>query len=238
MNLRDLIGRVLGRKLKRFLRDLWRLQFRNFISQEDLHFLAPSETYSKTEKKWNTEINIGAGGWWSAENHSHGFHGLLIQYWEQYGLGMQCLLVSENDNVKQQFIAKYSDVTFHCTDYYTELYSDKQKTDVVWSLYEEPPGSLPKGSFDSIICQATFEHLMDPVGVIRRLASLVKDYGFIYIHTHTPGYRHHPCPKDYIRLFPGWFKDINMLIENLDLLELHADQGHVFCVYQVCKPSH
>jgi hypothetical protein len=233
MKIRSLISRVFGKRLKRILRSIWRLQFRNIVSQEDLHFLAASSTFSEKATSWDTRFNSGIGGWWAVSNHSQGFHGLLVQYWEYYGLGKTCLLVSENQIVKEQFIERYHETSFICADYYTDLYNVASKPDVVWNLYENPPSQLANNTVDSVVCQATFEHLMDPVGVMRRLASLCNPEGHIYIHTHTPGYNYHPCPRDYIRLFPEWFMDIPQILNNLEIVELYASDGHVFVVFKV-----
>ena len=118
------------------------------------------------------------------------------------------------------------------TDYYLDLVIGEAKTDIIWNLYESVPAQLAVFRFNSVICQATMEHLMDPVGVLRKLASLVDSGGYLYLHTHTPLYAYHGLPRDYLRYFPDWFRDITMVIPDIELIELYCSTGHVFAAYR------
>lgn len=166
-------------------------------------------------------------------NLSGGYHGILKQWWEYFRLGSRVLLVSETIPVREQFARRYPQSEFVCTDYFVGLYQESQRSvDVSWNLYEPPPQALRPGSFDSVICQATLEHIHDPVAVLARLATLLAEGGVVYLHTHTPGFVYHPFPRDYLRFHPDWFEDVPMSIPSLELLELFCVAGHAFSAFR------
>jgi hypothetical protein len=59
--------------------------------------------FSSGGKSWKTHLDRGVGGWFPCSNHSFGYHGLLQQFWEHYGLGKKSLLVSETVQVAKDF---------------------------------------------------------------------------------------------------------------------------------------
>jgi SAM-dependent methyltransferase len=118
------------------------------------------------------------------------------------------------------------------TDYYLDLSSKESQTDMVWNLYEPIPEELATMQFGSVICQATLEHLLDPVGVLRKLAALLADDGHLYLHTHTPLFPYHGWPKDYLRFFPEWFRDVSLLIPEIEVIELCCVAGHAIAAYR------
>ena len=228
MNLRRLVPRF----FKKFFSRLYAKQFELGITPDYLTLLAETEAFSKKNFFWDYTFNRGFGGWLEVPNTSGGYHGILVQWWEKYSLGKWTLLISETKNAKKIFEEKYPTTVFTATDYYVDLLEDAS-TDVLWNLYEEIPKVLQHEKFNSIICQATFEHLMDPIGILKKLTSLVGSNGYIYLHTHTPYYPKHNWPSDYLRYFPEWFKDLPILIKELDLLELYSEKGHIFALYKV-----
>ena len=219
------------KSFKKILRKLYSRQFQLGFSPEDLNSLSPIVKYSLNDKEWKVEYEGGWGGWIPAANHSHGYHGLLKQWWTEYGLGKKCLLISETCEVANQFYKLYPLTKMISTDFYLDLIEDG-KTDVLWNLYEPIPEKLEKLSFGSILCQATFEHLMDPIGVTKKFSELLENGGFLYLHTHTPMYPYHNWPSDYLRYFPDWFRDIEQIIPNLKLVELYCKEGHAFAAYK------
>lgn len=185
---------------------------------------------------WGYESDSGVGGWFRCPNHSSGYHGLLRQWWEFHGLGNSVLLVSESIKVRVVFEAAYPTYQFMTCDYFLDAGSGGVETDFIWNMYEDPPEAMfTHGKFDAVICQATFEHLMDPVGVLKRLAQLLSKNGFLYMHTHTPLYPYHACPRDYIRFNTDWFIDVPQLVTSLELEEMHAESGHIFACYRKVK---
>ena len=216
---------------------VWSLLSRRAIAAYQRRIrLNPYCSWSGSGRPWNTALDRGYGGWFPVPNLSGGYHGILRQWWEHYGLGNLALLVSENTRVGSVFANRYPETQFVTTDYFPELTSPHQDgtggCDVIWNLYEEPPAQLQPHSFNSIVCQATVEHLHDPVGVLRRLAGLQSSGGRLYLHSHTPGFEYHGFPNDYLRYWPEWFRDMPLSIPSYSLDELLCLGGHAFAVYQ------
>lgn len=164
-------------------------------------------------------------------NVSGFYHGLLKEWWEQYGLGDRCLLISETFAIRDVFKDLYPQTEFVTTDYYLDLQPHPQ-CDVVWDLCSP---ELPKefeGGFSSVINQATMEHIMDPAQVMRNLSNVLRPGGLLYMQTHTPAFAYHGYPKDYLRYFPDWFQDIGGFLKTLSLVELLCLDGHAFAVYR------
>lgn len=228
----NLARRLVPRPLRALIRRIWLQQFRLGFLPIDLAILSQVSAYSATGRCWNTRVSSGIGGWIAAPNHSHGYHGLLQQWWDAYGLGSSCLLVSESRQVAATFQTLYPNTKMVATDYYLGLGKNQAQTDVVWNLYEPIPPELGVTSFGSVVCQATFEHLMDPVGVMRKLATLLGDGSHLYLHTHTPLYPYHGWPKDYLRYFPDWFLDLGSVVPDLEVVEMYCARGHGFAAYR------
>lgn len=233
MSVSTVVRKLVPRPARLLLRHLWVRQFQIGLAPMDLRFLSEKVSFSANDKRWNTKIDHGIGGWMPAANHSRGYHGILAQWWTAYGLGKSTLLVSETREVGAQFRARYPDVAVTTTDFYVELVANKAPTDVLWNLYEAVPPALASLRFGSVVCQATFEHLMDPVGVLRKLAGLVAEGGYVYLHTHTPLYGYHGWPRDYLRYFPDWFRDVPQVIPEIELVELFCVEGHAFAAYRL-----
>lgn len=231
-SIRNKIPKFLKDFIKKYVRAVFLIIFKVFLKQEDLLPLSKHVKFSGSDNKWAYEGNDGVGGVFRCSNHSGGYHGLLKQWWEFHGLGKKVLLISESKKVGMEFAIKYPKVLFKTCDYFLEVKNGSVETDFLWNMYEDPPSEmLLNGKFDAIVCQATFEHLMDPVGVLKRLTQLLSVNGFLYLHTHTPLYPYHACPRDYIRFHPDWFTDITQLVVSLKLKEMHAESGHVFACY-------
>jgi len=227
-----LARRLIPRPVRVLIRSLWVQQFRFGLAPMDLAVLSDEVTYSVAGRRWDTRISEGIGGWIPMPNHSHGYHGLLQQWWTAYGLGNSCLLISESNEVKASFQKLYPATRMTTTDYYLDLNPNARHTDVVWNLYDPIPADLVAMQFGSVICQATMEHLMDPVGVLRKFATLLVDGGHLYLHTHTPLYAYHASPRDYLRYFPDWFRDIGLVILEIEVVEVYCMAGHAFAVYR------
>lgn len=164
-------------------------------------------------------------------NLSGFYHGTLRRWWEQYGLGNSCLLVSETRAVGDVFAGEYPKTKFVSTDFYVDLQPSPQ-CDVVWDLCSQSVPERLIQKFDSVICQATLEHVIDPVQVMRNLSHTLKSGGLMYIQTHTPGYHYHAYPEDHVRYFPDWFKRIAEHLKTLELVELLCANSHAFAVYR------
>ena len=73
--------------------------------------------------------------------------------------------------------------------------------------------------------------MIDPVQVMRNLAKTLKRNGYMFIHTHTPLYPYHACPRDYLRYQSDWFIDIGEHLSDIELVELVATEGHIFSCF-------
>ena len=222
--------------IKKFFKKIWQFQFVLGVKEIHLASLSKKESFSKNKLEWNLKKNndsSGIGGWFYANNHSSGYHGILRQWWDYYGLGSNCLLVSESIETSKSFSRIYSETNFISTDYYLEISDTANKeTHYVWNLYKDPPSDLREQEINSILFQATLEHLIDPVAVMKNLTKILAPEGHIYIHTHTPLYPYHACPKDYLRYQADWFIDIGDYLENISLMELVTEDGHIFSCYK------
>jgi hypothetical protein len=163
-------------------------------------------------------------------NVSGFYHGILREYWERHGLGDKCLLVSETSAVADVFSQIYSQTQFVTTDYFLDL-QPHPTCDVLWDLCSPIiPETLRQ--FESVICQATLEHILDPAQVMRNLSAILESSGMLYLQTHTPAFHYHGYPRDYLRYFPDWFHDITTTVGTLELVELLCVDGHAFAAYR------
>jgi hypothetical protein len=163
-------------------------------------------------------------------NVSGFYHGILRRWLEKFGLGSKCLLISETKAVAAVFAKHYPATEFISTDFYLDLQPDP-KCHVVWDLCSQTPPAELRG-FHSIVCQATLEHVLDPVQVLRNLSAILAEGGHLFIQTHTPAYTYHPYPRDYLRYQPDWFQDVGKHLHSLTLTQLLCIDGHAFAVYR------
>jgi hypothetical protein len=163
-------------------------------------------------------------------NLSGFYHGILKGWWETHGLGEKCLLVSETNAVAEIFSERYPDTTFVTTDYFVDL-QPNPTCDVVWDLCSSSVPAAVTG-VQSIVCQATFEHIQDPVQAMKNLSAALEPDGMLYLQTHTPAYHYHGWPRDYLRYFPDWFSDICATVGDISLQELLCVDGHAFAAYR------
>lgn len=77
--------------------------------------------------------------------------------------------------------------------------------DYDWNFENDPPKNISKNN-DLIISQAMFEHLIDPYKHLKDLVKILKNKGYLIIHTQLPGYPYHRYPIDCLRFYPDWFE--------------------------------
>lgn len=179
-------------------------------------------------KNWDLSVANGywIGGYFPVSNSSNGYHKILAQWWENFlRPGHHVLLVTENEIVKNEFSLLYPGTVFKNLEY------QSNKRDFDLDLCK-PWDYVTIDKFDAIVCQATFEHLFDPVQAMRNLINITNDNGEIYIHTHTPGFHYHPYPRDYLRFQPDWFEDVAKNFTNVRLLDLFYNESHIFSRYK------
>ena len=174
-----------------------------------------------------------------APNLSGGFYLALVAYWEHFGLGRNCLLVSETGQTKKLFEARYPKVTFATTDLHWEL-QDTQgfgKPDIVWNVCLPHPQQLEGKQFDSIICQALLEHVIDPTTALINMLTLLTTGGYLYLQTHTPSFMLHRYPRDYVRFHHDYFEDLPAYVRgrvhvSVAMLEMYSNRGFVAVCYR------
>lgn len=183
-----------------------------------------------SSKEWDCTYSNGwVGKPLVVPNLSGGYHGLLKQWFDHYKRkNFKCLLISENNLVKEKFQTIYPDIEFKTTEFYDEM---NDNVDLKLNLCDAWDNSALE-KFDIIVCQATFEHLYDPCTAIKNLSNISNINGIILIHTHVPGMFYHPFPKDYIRFHPDWFFDVKIFAKDLELVELIEAGVHIFAAYK------
>lgn len=184
-----------------------------------------------SSQKWDITTNDGywVGGKFGVYNFSGGYHGILKQWFDSYcGIHSKCLLISENNKVKESFEKEYPKMDFRTLDYYDNM---GEEVDFGFDICSQKVSEIQE-EFGLILCQATLEHLYDPWNAMKNMKNLLTDSGVILIHTHVPGYYYHPYPRDYLRYHPDWFLDLEKFMENIKLKELIVKDFHIFALYQ------
>lgn len=186
--------------------------------------------------KYNNNFDLSVmacgavGGKFIVNNLSCGYHGLLKQYWEKYNCGKDVLLISENNNVKNEFLLVYPEWNIQTIDLYPEI-STVNNVDIYGDICNKINPITNK--YDLIINQATLEHVWNPNNAMNNLLDSLKKSGILVTHTHPPGMPYHQYPRDYFRFMIDWWIDLPNHIENVELLELYMyNNEHVFSCYR------
>jgi len=161
--LKHLAGRALARFVS--LRKARRYRLLSRTGVNPFYSVSPQGSLSYDEAR----SRLGRDNF-SVPNLSGFYHGILRDWWEKYGLGETCLLVSETQAVSRVFREAWPKTKFVTTDYYLNLQPHPQ-CDLVWNLCSSEVPPEFKGAFASIVFQATIEHLIDPVQALRNLAA-------------------------------------------------------------------
>ena len=192
-----------------------------------------TEVYSKHKNKWDLSAARGIGGpWFFCSNLSLGYHGILRQYWDKYvgNVPAEVLIVSDNNQTKKEFNAKYPKWNITTIDLFPEIKAGVQ-CDIVGDICASP--SPLEARYDLIINQANLEHMYDPMNAIRNLCNALNPGGYLLTHTHPPRCPYHQYPRDYFRFMKDWWYDLPKYVQNIELLELYMWKNeHVFTVYQ------
>jgi SAM-dependent methyltransferase len=185
--------------------------------------------FSKFKNSWNySETAPWIGGRLPVSNLTGGYHGILQQWWEHYQSGNSWLLISENKKIANELKVIYKDISFLTMDLYG-LQSDD--IDIIADICKKPPKQCIE-SFDAVICQATLEHVYSPFEAMKCMFEMLKQGGYLFLHTQTPGFPYHGFPRDYQRFYLDWFEDMGSWIPGVELIELYSKSGSVFVVYK------
>jgi SAM-dependent methyltransferase len=192
---------------------------------------ANSEIFSSSSKQWNTDRSGYIGGVFSAPNLSHGFHGLLRQWWDHYvdGDNKTVLLVCENVLVRKVFEERYPTWTFDIIDLYPDLQNGG--TDIIVKDICKI-GTIDASKYDLIINQANLEHCYDPFGAMMNVFQGLKPGGVAVTHTHTQTMPYHAHPVDCVRFMKDWWYIIAEKGHCIELCELFTEHVDVLSCYR------
>lgn len=172
-------------------------------------------------------------------NLAGGYHPVLRQFWDAHSLGSSSLLVSESKPVKVEMSRRYPGTAFTTSDLFTELMtsSASEGPDHIWDVCLPAPKDLRKVHFESIICHALLEHVIDPTAALRNMTELLHEGGHMYLMTHTPSYHKHSYPRDYVRFHHDYFEDLPGFLAKgyhvgIKLIEMYSHKGIVCVCYR------
>mmetsp|Transcript_1274 Transcript_1274/g.4034 ORF Transcript_1274/g.4034 Transcript_1274/m.4034 type:complete len:366 (-) Transcript_1274:391-1488(-) len=159
-----------------------------------------------------------------------GFYHQLLLIWAESAFSpaapADVLLVSETEPTKLAMAARYPSWSFKTTNMFVEA---DERTDFLCDL-SAPGGAIPPASFDVIINQATLEHVIDPLGVLRGHAAQLRPGGLLVLHTHPAEGEtmpYHGYPRDYLRYHPTWFTDAARSV-GLNATAVVVHKAHIF----------
>ena len=161
------------------------------------------------------------GGQW------HGYHGLLKKWWDHFGLEGRGLIIGEEGDegeygkhIKEHLKKTYPKIT----EVFTASF---HSADIIWDITK--PLKTERG-YDWIICQAVLEHVTDPVSAVKNMIAVIKQNGFLYIHTHGWAFGEHRWPIDCYRFYRdaliAWAE-----LANLEIADMVWSPKHVFVAY-------
>lgn len=160
------------------------------------------------------------------QNVSKKFDGLLIQWWRHFGLSGKGMVVGDGgfcDPVKNKLRELFPEIG-------SVEVADMRGADIIWDI-TKPPGELLSSMYDWIICQATLEHVYDPVASIKNMLSCLKPSGLLYIHTVGPQMKIHRHPVDCIRFLRDFFVILEHELET-EIVDMLWTPYHINVIYR------
>ena len=152
-------------------------------------------------------------------------HDLFYEWWKVFKLEGKGLLVGYRGGGRKKLLKqKYPSITEMST-----LDLGGKDTDIIHD-FTQPLVSYSTW-FDWVFNQATLEHVIDPVAILRNSVGVMKQGGLMFVHSVGPAFRYHPAPIDCYRflidVLVAWGEYLDLIIE--DWLWTHA---HCFAVYR------
>jgi len=187
--------------------------------------------FSENNLVWDySTYGSWVGGHFLVSNSSNGIHGILKQWWDHYieFQNPRVLLISENTKVKNEIQLAYNNWNIQTIDYYPEI--QQGQPDFIMDICKDEI----KNKYDTVINQATMEHLYNPFGAMKNLCEALNKNGYLFMHTHPQAFTYHQYPRDYFRFMNDWWYDLPNYIEGIKLIELYETDNsmHVFTCYQ------
>ena len=159
------------------------------------------------------------------QNVSKKFDGVLIQWWEHFGLSGKGMVVGDGG---------YCDpVRAKLTELHPEIdvvhFADMHDADIIWDITKPLTGF--SHDYNWIICQATLEHVYDPVASIRNMLDALTPGGLLYIHTVGPQMKVHRHPVDCVRFLRDFFVIIERELKT-EIVDMLVTGYHVNVLYR------
>jgi hypothetical protein len=158
-----------------------------------------------------------------APNVSSGFHAIELEYLRFYGIGKTCILVAEPAEVIPVFKEHFIDTDFYTTTYYGPKHD----------IYEWDLNILFDygKTFDSVLSQATLEHVCRPSIMIENLVNLCTIGGTIVVHSVGPKCLEHRIPIDCVRFLRDFYYDLEKYLP-IKVLAYTESGPHQFVAYR------
>ena len=122
---------------------------------------------------------------------------LLKKWWDIFGLEGRGLMVGAQNSIWRTSHNKLEELYPEITQI---LSVDTKDFDIIWDI------TLPSEFYfydiptiNWIVCQATLEHVDDPMGAMRNLSGVLATGGLLYLHTCGPLAEEHRYPVDCYR---------------------------------------
>ncbi len=158
-------------------------------------------------------------------NISRKFDGVLVQWWEHFGLAGDGLIIGDGGYAPQ--------VKKALTEHHPEINSiqvvDLHDADIIWDICTPPPLGLYLG-YDWVISQAVLEHVYAPFLAVKYMAECLKPDGLLYLHTVGPNMKEHRHPTDCVRFLRDFFIEAESKLP-IELVDLLVTRYHVNALY-------
>jgi len=152
---------------------------------------------------------------------------LLKKWWDIFRLTGVGLMIGAQDSIWKTSHEKLKELYPEITEIYSV---DKEDCNIIWDITESVTGSLLNDP-DWIVCQATLEHIDDPMGAMRNMVRVLKSGGLLYLHTCGPMVEEHKYPVDCYRFMRD---SLIAFSEKLDLKieDLLWTERYCYAVYR------
>lgn len=121
----------------------------------------------------------------------------IIMKWAKQSKTNNVLFAGDGNIIKPYLKPYFSKIT---------TASMSNNSDFYWNFEKELPKDI--GTFDLIINQSCFEHIINPYKHIEDMVKLLNKGGRIIIQTHTQFSCYHRYPVDTLRYNPDWFEEV------------------------------
>lgn len=178
------------------------------------------------------------GGSWPMPGHSSGgYHALLRQWVEHLHAKGPTLLIGEGEVARTHFAVALPALLPVVTaglnddaDHHWDICSGPLRG----SFYaHETRGPVYVGprDFGTVVCQAVLEHVVDPVGALRHLATALIPGGLLLLHTHGPACAEHRYPIDCWRVLRDTLPAVGRYLD-LEVVDWLWTPHHCFACYR------